>query len=411
MFYLISIYSINLFKIIKETKLELDVYLKQIFSNLLSTTIINIVLNIGVFAVLGIIVALLIPDFDFDLFLRAEIAILGFYTVPAYIYAFMNKDSKVTDLAHNLLKYVIVPLTYIALVVIYLYIFKIFITGNMPSNSVFEIILSLFIISIPIFVLYKSLNLKNKFFNAIANNITYVFIPLYLLQAYAIIIRVSIYGLTKDRYLGLAILVVEAIILFLMKFKERKYLVYSLYVFVLASFITLIAPVINYEDASIRYHVNVIENLLKDKKFDDLNAEELEKLIASYEYLKDERALDKLSVKLDEHEVNIIEPYNNNRAYFYENFSPSSKTIDISKYSKMRQTYQNGHISDSEIIELEGFEIDLRDIFNKLIQHENIEEIIIPLDQNNDLYVIHINIDGENGKVNYYNIEGYILTK
>ena len=83
MFYLISIYSINLFKIIKETKLELDVYLKQIFSNLLSTTIINIVLNIGVFAVLGIIVALLIPDFDFDLFLRAEIAILGFYTVPA----------------------------------------------------------------------------------------------------------------------------------------------------------------------------------------------------------------------------------------------------------------------------------------------------------------------------------------
>ena len=271
----------------------------------------------------------------------------------------------------------------------------------MPSNSVFEIILSLFIISIPIFVLYKSLNLKNKFFNAIANNITYVFIPLYLLQAYAIIIRVSIYGLTKDRYLGLAILVVEAIILFLMKFKERKYLVYSLYVFVLASFITLIAPVINYEDASIRYHVNVIENLLKDKKFDDLNAEELEKLIASYEYLKDERALDKLSVSLGEYEVNIIEPHMDQK-YSYESFNSSTEVIDISGYSKLRKVYESGY---DEIIEIEGFKTDLSDIFNKLINHEKVEEIVIPLDQNNDFYVFHLNIDVKNNKVTYYSIE------
>ena len=408
-FYLISIASINLYHIIKETKLELSSYLHQIFSNLVSTTIINIVLNIGIFAVLGILHALLIPNSDFDIFLRTEIIIIGFYTIPAYLYAFINKEVHITDLANILLKYVIIPLTYIALVIIYLYIFKIIIRANMPSNSVFGIVFALFIECMPIFVLYKSFDFKNKFFNFIATNITFVFIPLYILQAYAMIIRVTTYGLTKARYLGLMVLIVEAIILFLMKFKKQKYLINVLYVFIIASFITFLMPGINYEDASIKYQVNVIENLLNNREIKDLNEEERIKLANSYEYLRDEKALDRLSIKLDE-EVIIREPYTSNRRYFYEVFSNSNDTIDISKYSKMQIISADDDITNNKI-KIKGYEIDLSDAITKLINHEQIKELIYNLDENNDFYVIGLTINGENKKADYYSINGYLLTK
>ena len=94
--------------------------------------------------------------------------------------------------------------------------------------------------------------------------------------------------------------------------------------------------------------------------------------------------------------------------YSYESFNSSTEVIDISGYSKLRKVYESGY---DEIIEIEGFKTDLSDIFNKLINHEKVEEIVIPLDQNNDFYVIHMNIDVKNNKVTYYSIEGYILTK
>ena len=407
-FYLISAFSMNLIHIIKEKKQELHDYLIQIFSNLLTTTIINVVLNIGVFLVLAIIVELLIPNTDFDLYLRAEIAILGFYTIPAYLYAFINKDSKVTDLTNNLLKFVIVPLTHIAVLVVYLYILKIFITHNMPSNSIFSIILVLFIEAIPIFILIENLGFKNKVLNFINKNITFIFIPLYLLQAYAIIIRVATYGLTKTRYLGLMTLIVEAIILFLMKYKKRKYLIYIFYIFVGASFIALIAPVVNYEDLSITYHVHIVDGMLKNKKVSELNDEEMAKLVASYEYLKDERALNKLSVEIKDNEIKIVEPYYRN--YFYKTYYNDDDFIDVSNYSKMKPFYGNKDYNGT-VIHIEDYEINIEETANRLLNDEEIENLVYKLDDNTDFYVTHLSINGKNETIEYADIQGYILTK
>ena len=407
-FYLISIPSINLLHIIRELKKELHDYLHQIFSNLLTTTIINIVLNIGVILVLAIIIALLIPDVDYDIYLRVEIALLGFYTIPAYLYVFINKDSNITELANNLLKYVIIPLTYIALLVVYLYIFKIFITHHMPSNSVYGIILALFVEVIPIFILIKSFDFKNKFLEFSSKNISFIFIPLYLLQAYAMIIRVSTYGLTKSRYLGLMVLLVEAIILFLMKFKERKYLIHTFYIFIIASFITFLVPGVNYEDASIKYHIHVVDNMLKEKKVADLNGEELAKLSASYNYLKDEDALDKLSVEIKDNEIKIVEPYS--RSYFYESYDNDEKIIDVSKYNKMEIFYGNKS-SNGTIVDINDYKLDVKAEAEKLLNEEKIEDLIYHLDENTDFYVTHLSINGQNKNIENVDIQGYILTK
>jgi len=408
-FYLISLPSINLFNIIKKD--DISNYLHQLFSNLVSTTIINIVLNIGVFAILGIITSLLIPDIDFDIFLRVELGILGFYTIPAYLYAFVNKDSKITELANILLKFVILPLTFIALLVVYLYLFKIVITANMPSNSVFAIVLLLFIESMLVFALFNSLKIANKVFNFIANNITFIFIPLYILQAYAMILRVATYGLTKERYLGLMVLFVEAFILFLLKFKNRKYLNYTLYLFVIVSFITFLAPILNYEDASINYQVRVVEKILKSKKISELNGEEKAKLVGAYTYLKDEKALERLSIKVDEEALELNSYYPDYNKYFKESFNSKVEIIDISKYSKLQKFSIYENKNQDSILNINGFKVELSDVFQKLINGEKIDELIYKLDEENDLYIIDLYIDGYDKEVNYYSIDGYILTK
>ena len=408
-FYLISIASINLYCIIKELKLELSTYAHKIFSNLVTTSIINIVLTIGVMAVLGILTSLLLTDYDGDLFLRAFIAILGFYTIPAYLYAFINKKADTTELANVLLKYVIIPLTYIALLIVYLYIMKIAITRNMPSNSVFGIILALFIESIPVFILIKDLKIKNKLVNFVDNNISYIFIPLYILQAYAIIVRVITYGLTEERYLGITALIVEAMILFLMKFNERKYLIYTLFIFVIASAVTFIVPKINYEDLSISYHVSRIEKIMGNKEFKDLNGENQAKVIGSYNYLDDRDALDKLDTKIDK---KIIKEQTKDYDYFDESYEVKDE-VDISKYKAMKKinTYSNT-FEKNNLIKIDGYYVELDDLLTRMINHEEIKETLIyELDVNHDLYISNINISGYNHKVNYAYIDGYILTK
>ena len=407
-FYVISMASINLYCIIKETKLELSAYLHKVFSNLVTTTVINIILTIGVIAVISIITALLIPDHDGDLFLRTLIAIWGFYTVPAYLYAFINKKTEITELANVLLKYVIVPLTYIALLVVYLYIIKIVVTTDMPSNSVFAIILALFIVSIPVFVLVKELKIKNKLVNFIDNNISYIFIPLYLLQAYALIIRISTYGLTEERYLGIMVLIIEAIILFLMKYKERKHLSLIFFIIVVASAITFIVPKINYEDLSITLQANRIERVMAGREFKALNGEEQAKVVGSYNYLDAKDALDKVTVKLDKEEMR---KKSTRYDYFYETYEAEEKEIDISSYSKMK-TIMESIDAENAKVKIYEYTVDFEEVVNKLIEHEEIEgSLIYELDESHDLYVLSLNINGYDGKLNNINVTGYILTK
>ena len=410
-FYMISIISINLFFIIKKIKLDLSTYLHQIFSNLVTTTIINLALNIGVFSVLGIISSLLLSNYDGDLFLRTFIAVFGFYTIPAYIYAFINKEAKISELANVLLKYVIIPLNIIAILVIYIYVFKIIITHNMPSNSVFAISFALFIVTIPTFVLAKDFDFKNKFLNFFNKNISFIFIPIYIIQSYAIIIRVFIYGLTEERYLGLIIILIELIILFLMKFKERKYLSHILIVFSVISAITFIVPGINYEDASTAFQVKRIEKILKNKEFSELNGEEKAKVVGSYRYLKSKEALDKLTVKIDESKIDF-EDYYNYYDYFYENYDNSEEKIDISNYVEMQRFISKESYINEGIIKVNDYQVDLNETINLLIEKKEIKEkLIFSLDENHDFYVIRLNISGQNKKANYYDLEGYILTK
>ena len=407
LFYLVSMASLNMYHIIKETKLELSEYFHQIFSNLVSTTIINIVLTIGVLAILGIITSLLLPNINDDIFGRTIIAILGFYTIPAYLYAFLNMKTPISELANVLIKYVITPLTFIALSVVYLYLFKIIITWDMPSNMCFAIILALFIETIPVFVLLKDLKIKNKIINFVEKNISYIFLPLYILQAYSIIIRVNTYGLTEERYIGLMLIIIELIILFLMKYKERKYLIYVFFVFIIASAITFILPKVNYEDLSITYHVNRIEKIMNNKEFNKLDGDETSKVIASYEYLKERKSLNKLTVKLNEQEVLI--PHN--KGYFYKTYNSRKEVIDISKYKELKTLSSYSSEITNGIFYLDNYKIDLNDAINKLVKDEEIEELIYKLDDKNDFYVNYLTCDGENNEATYCTIDGYYLTK
>ena len=407
MFYLISMASVNLYYIIKDTKKELSTYLYKTFSNLVSVTIINIVLTIGVMAVVGIISALLLPENDGDIFLRSIIAILGFYTIPAYLYALINEKSNVTELANILLKYVILPLTYLAATVIYIYIIKIVIQADIPSNYVFSIILVLFMVIIPVVIVTKELKIKNKFVSFIDKNISYIFLPLYILQAYAMFIRINTYGMTDERYLGVVVLIVELIILFLMKFKEGKKLTSIFFIVVIISAITFIIPKINYEDLSTSLQACRIERVMKDKEFKDLNGEDKAKVVGSYHYLDSKDALDKIKVKLNQEE---IATYEVEYTHFYETYE-TKDAINISMYTEMKKI--SVLVDDpKDGIKINDYTINLDGIFNEMIAKGEVStELIIGLDDMHDLYIESLYIEGYNHEVKTVNLTGYILSK
>ena len=64
------------------------------------------------------------------------------------------------------------------------------------------------------------------------------------------------------------------------------------------------------------------------------------------------------------------------------------------------------------IIKVNDYQVDLNETINLLIEKKEIKEkLIFSLDENHDFYVIRLNISGQNKKANYYDLEGYILTK
>lgn len=68
------------------------------------------------------------------------ILVIGFFYVPSTIYAFSETEKREDAFSEILVKYVLFPLTILIFAIIYLYVIKIFILRNVPSNELFSIL-------------------------------------------------------------------------------------------------------------------------------------------------------------------------------------------------------------------------------------------------------------------------------
>lgn len=116
------------------------------------------------------------------------------------------------------------PIYLLLLAILYVYLAKILITWNIPSNEInlYASFAALFFILF--YFTLGSYSAENKMIELFMKWGKYALMPIILVQLYAINIRVSAYGITTLRYVSIILVAIVLIFLILAIFKKGKYL-------------------------------------------------------------------------------------------------------------------------------------------------------------------------------------------
>ncbi len=171
------------------------------------TSIIYGVIQLGVLF-LTIIISILLYDDAFEYLPPVLILINGLFFAPALICAAIRENEKANVFMQVLVRYVMLTIVLLAYAIIYIYILKLVITRNVPSNSVYAILTALFIVSM--IVTYTCTVFEDKgFLQKFAFRAPIIFAPFILMQCYTVFVRIGQYGLTPARYFGIAFILFE----------------------------------------------------------------------------------------------------------------------------------------------------------------------------------------------------------
>ena len=249
-----------------------ETYCLKTFFGLVRTSVVY-----GLFAA-GLAIIILIFDtliFHTHNFIgRVEIFLAGGIYVPAMLLVMSGKKGGVGKFAKACVLYVLEPMLILAMAIIYVYIVKIFVTNDIPSNAVFSIITSLFAAGMVIWTLACGIDEANVFCK-IARILPFVFIPCILLQAWSVLIRIGDYGITPSRYFGVALVIFELIymVLYLLqRLLKKETIALILWVAALAVVTALLVPFANYTSVCARSQLKRLSGIKisKELKSSDL---------------------------------------------------------------------------------------------------------------------------------------------
>lgn len=260
-------------------------YLLHVLVNFAAATAIYFVLCFGVSLVL-LVVDLLFLDGYSSLVGYGIILVTGIYYAPACIMAMNNMDNEVRDpLGIILIKYVMTGMTFCALGVVYVYLLKILIMWEIPSNEIFGIVAGLFCLGMPIWIIDYFFKDETKYMWFL-QKAPYSLIPLIPVQTYAISVRIYHNGMTPSRYMGVLLILFEIVMLLVWRFwldkPERVLLILSAGVVV-----AVLLPGINMYSVSNRWQSAFLKSYYnKVLAHEELTQEEYERLKGAYDYLK-----------------------------------------------------------------------------------------------------------------------------
>ena len=433
-FYLITTTIFALYFNYKKSNKSFEKYMLLVFSNICKTFLIYGILAIGIAIVSVIFIYLILDDSSYFLLARIEILIVGFYLVPTLVSSLYNVEENVSKFLKVVIKYILGMLVISAFAIIYLYILKIIILRDMPSNQVFRILSSLFVFGGIIWTMIENFN-EGKFIDKINSKLPILFIPFIFLQMFAIGIRVVNNGITENRYLCIMLIVFE-IIYIIVYLKKKEKLGEMLVIFVMFAFVALVVPSLNMYDISRASQYN---NLCIYVDKNNYTEEEQQKIFGAYKYLKrstegsflidkilTKEEQQKLSEEIDE-KTNYYEGIKNK--YIYANSDLTY--IDVEGYSSLYKfgnyEYSKGNSIQSEFENISlnyndnkakltvnladkiNEYIDLGDNLNKEFDKVN----MIKVDENTEIIIKNISLSYDSIKENveHYNISGYILIK
>ena len=215
--YLAALIGLSIYKLVKKSGLSFDIYLARAIFGLLKMWGLFFVIYMALMMLLSIFDSLIFEIEYWDIIDNLSVLLCGFVCFPYSIQSITDTKEENSRFTKGLINFALMPAVMIAFVIIYIYIIKIIIGWEMPSNEAFDICLTLFIMGGPIWLIsYGFLREKAKatgeelgLYGKIAKNMKYAYIPFIILEIVAIGIRIYHYGLTNQRYLAVVAIVFQ----------------------------------------------------------------------------------------------------------------------------------------------------------------------------------------------------------
>ncbi len=398
----------------KNSKEKTNKYLVNTATNLLKLGIVGTILNIGLMLILGLISTLLI-ELDYIVFVKLEILLLVLYYIPSLIISLETKPEEESKFIYALINYVSLPLVSIATLIIYLYIIKLLLTLELPYTATFRTNAILLTFGIPLVLMSLSYD-NTKLSYKTANILKYLFIPILLLQVFALSLRIHDYSITTTRYFGIILLILGIISLILLNKNNGSNYKLILLPCIILSITSFIIPYINIYELPNYMQINRLKKLLPEgKDYNELTTEEKENIRSIYDEVSDKKYYpDYLSKEELEKLLFDIKDYNytENHYIYYNN---SLKKIDISEYKEIE--YYTSYNYNKLTITVNNEEYDLTEFCKELDtyhkENKNINNYLqklLPLELDSNTYLYITNLTLEYNK-NHLSLKGYILYK
>lgn len=430
--YCLCLFLFTLYFIIKKTEVRFGEYLLKIFNNIFNSSITYGILNIGMTLIIVIFVELILDGKYGDFILRSQILLLGLFYFPALLNSIVDvKEKEPSNFIKGLVKYILLPLVTIAMAIIYIYIAKILIQREMPSNIIFRILAGIFIVAFPVWNMANNFK-EQKGIYIISKILPYAYLPFIFLEIYSVGIRIIEFGLTPVRYIGITLIIFQIIVLLSTTLKSKINLEYTFIVLSVIVFVVCITP-INFNTMSKLSQKNIIiSNLQEGETFENLKEEEKEKVHSAYVYLTNNYGNEYIPeyIKNMNNEINRYSPVvKNYRQNEYFSFFEYGEEINVKEYSTILPVrtadskYNGGNIELSDYDNNYVTNVGIRTIIEETIREnkkmsdfaENylLQNRYVYINEVQTLYITNTNItyNASTDEVIAISLSGYLLEK
>lgn len=342
-------------------------YNKNLFVNIFLTAIFTGVLAGGV--QLAVLAVDKLFDFDFNDKLYADLFFFFAIFGSCFIFLLFNekglgyleKDGKYPVILKFFTQFILIPLLFIYVIILYFYSFKILINWQLPRGWVSYLVLAYSIVGILALLLVHPLKENNtKSWVKIFSKVFYfTIIPLIILLFTAIFTRILEYGYTEPRYfvLLLALWLLSIVIYFIFKKNSSiKFIPISLFAF---GVFALIFPYLNAFSVSKRSQKSELLKLLNEKQLLSNNKIDFQKKVTDtivneigdkFEFLAERKQADFLLHLVDTKKNHTLEneikvnPFSSLRFNVQSEFTNTNRTI-TSDYERLSLESEKQYIT------------------------------------------------------------------
>ena len=423
---------LSMYFIIKKENITFQEYLLKIFNNTFNSTITYGILNIGMTLILVIFVELILDGTYGELILKSQILLLGLFYFTSMLNSISDvKEKQPSSFIKVLVKYVLLPLVTIAMIIIYIYIAKILIQREMPSNIIFRILAGIFIVAFPIWNMANYFKEQKNIYK-LSKILPYAYIPFIFLEIYSVGVRIIELGLTPVRYIGIAFIIFQIIVLLFTISKRKISLSYSFIVLSVIIFIACMTP-LNFNTMSKLSQKQILVSILSEEtNFDDLLEMEKEKVHSAYSYLRNNYGDDYIPEYINEmnNEINSYSTvnlnYTNNK---YISFHEYGDEIQVKQYASILPIrmadskynngninlfdYDNNYVTNANIRTIVEKAIEANKETSDLAENYILHNRYVYINETQTLYInsLYITYNTSTNEVISITLSGYLLTK